>query len=352
MNLTLPEQDRKTVSRTLLFGLTLLSLAGLGVWCAQLIQGMQVIGLGQHIVWSGYIAGFFTAAAAGAGLLTIASLNVIRPFVSERMQRKLLALSLSCFTAAGVMITFDVGYPANIWHLMVAGAWTSLMTWDFWLLSVTAFFCAASVLFIKSRRMSFLLAVTSIPSALMLVIVEAWMLSTMAARPEWSGSHLVVNFLISAGIGGTALAVYTLPVDSTQSLRRWLRLFIGVNLVLLSAELLNGLISPLHFPVPVMIHALAGVALPFWLLSRQNPLFIRIAAILAVCGVFLEKTVILTNGQATPWLALPSENFHLSAAEMLALAGSVAMGALMYLVLQRIISNVPDLNADDCVRGE
>ena len=58
-----------------------LAVIGLAAWIYQLIAGMEVTGLGQQVVWGAYIAAFFTAAGAGAGLLALAGVNAYRPRV-------------------------------------------------------------------------------------------------------------------------------------------------------------------------------------------------------------------------------------------------------------------------------
>ena len=47
-----------------------------------------------------------------------------------------LYLSLASLVVGGLLITLDVGNPVQIWRIMTAFKFSSMMTWDFWLLVV------------------------------------------------------------------------------------------------------------------------------------------------------------------------------------------------------------------------
>lgn len=319
------------------------AIAGLTAWIYQLAHGMQATGLGQQIVWGMYIAGFFTAAGGGAALLAMVSVNAIRPILPASANRKLALLALASFLSAGVMIAMDVGYPIHLWKMIIAGRWTSLMTWDFWMLNLSLVMAIAQLFAARIAIIRYIVAILSLLSASMLVVVEGWMLSSMEARAFWAGGQLIAGFLFGAGVSGLGLAVFTLPTDSTDILRRWLKLLLGINIILVFAEMMNALVKRIPIGSLFCLHLVVGLVIPFVLLFFQKKFGIRAAAVLVVFGVFVDKIRLLSVGQAHPSLALPAGSYYPSSVETLAVMGAVAIGVLLYFGVQQIYRSEVEL---------
>jgi len=318
--------------------LAALSVGLLGAWAWQLAKGMEVTGLGQQVTWGLYIAGFFTAAGAGAALLVLAAVRT----KEENAQVSTIHLALACFVCAGILITLDVGSPAVLWRLAVAGRWRSLMTWDFWLLLATSAASIAALLARSGRRFVLWLAATL---AVALVVVEAWMLSSMAARPAWGGIETVVSFLVGAACAGLAIAAAREQGEAARE-RLEIALWANAALVVLSiaskalasderttvevATVLSGGPAPAFWA-----QLLLGLALPI-VLVRQGRSGIAVAT-LVLAGVLLEKWWTLASGLAHPWLALPEGHYAPSLVEVIAVVGAAALAVLVARALPRVV---------------
>ena len=310
----------------------------LAAWIYQLSVGLQVTGLGQQVVWGLYIAGFFTAAGAGAGLVAVAVVGGAMGFATALTRVKLLVLALASFIAAGVMITMDVGSPLAMWRLVVGFRFESMMTWDFWLLALT-FILTLVLVYQKPAAAKSGLGWVTLAAAVVLVAAEGWMLSSLAARPLWSGGQSVVSFLVGAAIGGQALALLVIPSEADGKLKLGLKAMLWLNLVLVAAEVLSGLIggSPrgtqemlgVLTGTGLWLHVIVGLIVPLVLLVGGRS--VKTAAGLAVLGVLLEKLWYLSAGQQKPWFGeLPLGSYLPSLIEVIAIIGVVAMAALIY----------------------
>lgn len=338
-----PIEHKATVSSGLLLAVVVV-IAGLAAWAYQLNQGLRVTGLGQQVVWGAYIAAFFTAVGAGAGLLALVGLSEFRPLGVRR--KTALALALGSFVAAALLITMDVGTPLQLWRVITAFRFSSLMTWDFWLLVVAGVVTLVYLLSAKDGQRQPLLGVLGLAASTGVVVVEGWMLSSLAARPLWGSGLTVVSFLVGAAIAGLGLAVLALP-EAAGRLRGMLAGGLVVSLVLVLAEVLTGLLSgdartaaemqqllnggaaPLFW-----LHLLMGLVLPLMLLYAGQP---AVAGALAVLGVLAEKVWLLAAGQAEPWLALPVGSYLPTWVELLAIAGAAAIGGLIYAGIRQVI---------------
>ena len=330
----------KRQSLFLFIGLALLVAMGLAAWAYQLANGMQTTGLDQHVVWGLYIAGFFTAAGAGAGLLVLISINIWKPFLSEKSQYKLLFWALGSFCSAGILIAMDVGYPLNLWHLIAGGRMSSLMTWDFWLFETVFIATVAHLLIInKKKNISYPVALISILAALLLVTVEAMMLSSLVARPHWSEGNLIIKFLLGAGISGIGLALLSCSQAECAVIKSILAALLLTALVVTGLETTQVLSSVQQNNGLFFAHLLGGLLIPLALLFQKTMRVPTIISLLLIVGVLVEKIEILSAGQGSPFTALPAMSYSPSAIETIAVIGATAFGGLVFLGLQKTIGN-------------
>jgi molybdopterin-containing oxidoreductase family membrane subunit len=328
--------------------LILLVAGGVAAWIYQLIQGMDVTGLNQQIVWGFYIAAFFTAAGAGAGLLVLTGFSEFVPLLPRTVRSQALALSLVSFVAAGILIMMDVGSPLQAWRIITSLRLTSFLTWDFWMLALAG---VVTLLYLWRARGAApsttfpALGIIAIIAAAALVLMESWMLATMVAHPLWNDGLTVFRFALAATAGGLALATFLSP-QKNQAVRRWLAAILGLNLFLLLAEVITPLLAATVQEAtyvdqllvgvaapPFWFHLLAGLTLPLVLLALNTAP--RLAGALVLAGILAEKTWMLVAGQAEPWLPLPTGAYFPTWVEFLAVLGVVALTALLYMVVTR-----------------
>jgi molybdopterin-containing oxidoreductase family membrane subunit len=327
--------------------LAVLAAVGLASWGYEIARGMADVGLGQQVVWGLYIAGFFTAAGAGAGLLFFGGWSQYRELISKEERYKVLSLSLVSFILAGVLILMDLGGPLGAWRIAISGQWTSLMVWDFYLLIASGIVALIAWFMARGGSGNKILGLLGMVLAVGLVVVEAWMLASQAAHPFWGGGLIVISFLLSAAIGAVGLALFALDKERTAGLKNCLGYVVGGSLVLVAAEILTealagepragevvklvvgGSVAPLFW-----LHVVMGIVIPLVLVwgksvSRTQAL---IAGGLAIFGVLLEKTWVLAAGQAQPWLNLSVGSYTPTWVEIVGVVGMVALGAVLYLV--------------------
>ena len=328
--------------------LAVLAAAGLASWGVEIARGMVDVGLGQQVVWGLYIAGFFTAAGAGAGLLFFAGWSESRELINKDERFKVLSLSLVSFILAGILILMDLGGPLGAWRIAFSGQWTSLMVWDFYLLIGAGIIALVAWFIDRSGSGNRILGMLGMLFAVGLVVVEAWMLASQAAHPFWGGGLMVISFLLSASIAAVGLAMFSLDEKHMTSLKTCLTYVVGGSLVLVAAEILTealagepraGEVVKLVVASPIFwLHVVLGIVIPLVLVlgktvSRTQAL---IAGALAIFGVLMEKTWVLAAGQAQPWLDLPTGTYAPTWVEIVGVVGMVALGFLLYLVALRL----------------
>ena len=326
--------------------LGVLAAAGVGAWVYQLTQGMVVTGLGQQIVWALYIAAFFSAIGAGAGLLFLVGLSEFVDLIPVEKRGMSLIAALSSFVAGGLLIMLDIGNPLQVWRILTAFRFSSMMTWDFWLLIVAVVVTLAYLFLAKKGEKAPALGVVGVVAAGAVVVLEGWMLSSMSSRPMWEGGATVVSFLLAALLGGVSLWVLTNQETGGQAVS-WFKAMLVVSLVVVAAEVLTRLVGGSPRASEEIMTVVSGTAAPiFWfqiLVGLGLPLALvllgsqyKVAAGLALLGVLAEKSWLLVSGQATSWLELPSGTYFFSLVEVVAVIGVVAIGVLVFLGLEKV----------------
>jgi molybdopterin-containing oxidoreductase family membrane subunit len=340
--MTTSSVSMKKDSTTLIVAI-LLALAGIGAWVYQLSQGMQTTGLSQQIVWGLYIAAFFTAVGAGAALLVLTGVSEYIPLFPLVSRARNLTLALASFIVGALLIVMDVGNPVQIWRVITAFRFSSMMTWDFWLLIVAGVVALIYLLTVRGKKPQKELAVVGILAGAAVVVAEGWMLSTEAAHahPMWSSGFTVVTFLLGAAIAGMSVALVAGVANET--VQRWLKIGLWLSLALVLVEVLTSLVGEgaevglilTGFAAPAFWwQVILGLLLPIVLLVRKT--YLWLAGILAVTGVVAEKVWMLAAGEAKPWLAFPEGVYFPSWVEIVAVIGMVALGVLIYRVLPMI----------------
>ncbi len=318
-------------------------VAGIGAWTYQLIAGMETTGLGQRVVWGLYIAAFFTAIGAGAGLLALTGVSEFIPLFPVTSRRRNLILALTSFIIGALLIAMDVGNPIRLWRVITALRVSSSMVWDFWLLIVAGVVTLIYLLAGKGVKSQKVLGVLGIATAVALVVTESWMLSMEAAHahPMWGNGLVVINFLLGAVIAVLAIALMAGDMESRGL--SWLQITLWLSLFLLILESVTGLVAEsdeiglilLGSASPAFwLQLILGLILPVMLIQRKT--YLRLACVLAVFGVVAGKTWSLAAGQAIPQLPLPQGVYFPSWVEFIAVLGMVALGILIYQLLRGI----------------
>jgi Polysulphide reductase len=324
------------------------SMLWLCSWGYQLLQGMKVTGINQQVPWGMYIAAFFAAAGAGAGVIVVATLAERKCWWPVELVNKALLLALTAFMSAGILITMDIGNPLAIIHMVFSFRLHSLMVWDFYLLMLILAL-TASILFLGPNcRNRGLLLVSASAVAVALICIEAAMLASAVAHPLWAQMATYLSFLLAAAVAGLSLALLVLPGADSGVLRRALGWTLFLSLVSLVAEFLNSGFAAtpesLHElrlylsgsqGVLLVLYLVLGLVVPLTLLSSHSQ--VRVVTGLALLGVLCEKLWFLSAGQVQPALPLAQGAYSITLVEGAAVVGVLAVWGLLYATLGRIL---------------
>ncbi|MGM0577852.1 MAG: sulfate reduction electron transfer complex DsrMKJOP subunit DsrP [Myxococcota bacterium] len=248
--------------------LTALCLVGVNTWAQQVVDGMVVTNMTDHVSWGLYIANFtFMVGVAAGGVMMVipAYLYRNRPMHHVVIFGEIVAIAAIVMALAFVIV--DLGRPDRAWH-MIPGLgrfnWpVSMLTWDVVVLSGYLLLNLHIVGYMLYQR--FLgrkpdprwyvpFVMVSIVWAISIHTVTAFLYSGLGGRPLWNSALLAPRFLVSAFVSGPAFLVIVLalvdrftrfdvPRAPTRTLVSILRVTMVVNLFMLGSELFTELYS-------------------------------------------------------------------------------------------------------------
>jgi molybdopterin-containing oxidoreductase family membrane subunit len=228
-------------------GLFALIVSGAFAYERQLTVGLVMTGMRDQVSWGFYIGNFtFLVGVAAAAVVLVIPAYVYhwKPIREIVIIGELLALS--AIVMCMLFVTVDVGRPDRLWHLMPPigrlNFPRSILAWDMIVLNLyflVNFVVVTHILyrtFMKraySKRLVVPLVLLSIPMAIGIHTVTAFLYNGLAARPYWNSSILAPQFLASAFCSGPAILLVVL-----QLLRRFTRFEIQNDAIWKIAELM------------------------------------------------------------------------------------------------------------------
>lgn len=314
----------------------LLILIGLGVWGYgyQLKDGLAVTGMTDQVSWGLYISNFtyLVGVAAAAVLLIIpAYIYDFGPIKEITILGETLAISalLMCM----LFVTLDLGHPERIWHLLpIVGTPnfpSTLLGWDVVVLNGYLFINAAisiyllTMIYLEKKEKKWLympVVLLSIPWALGIHTVTAYLYNGLGARPFWNTAILVPRFLASAFCSGPALSIIVFQLirkftrfkvkdAALHKIAEMVCMAMGINLLFLGAEVFKELYTDTWHKAPIIylfagLHGHSGMVKWIWTAmifnftgfllflipaTKKNIVTFNLACILIVVGVWLEK---------------------------------------------------------------
>ncbi len=381
-----------------------LALGALVLWAvymysAQFTRGLGVTGLNKPVFWGLYIANFIFCVGLSAGGIAVSALV----HLLERKDMKPVAImaevvATSFLVLAASFIIMDLGQPTRLFFVFLSPNFSSPLLWDVTVITSYLLLCVALLYFSArgqllrfryhgrwralvrlftlghsslseralrwDRRFLRTLAIISIPGAVALHSVTAWILGLVKGQPGWNTPILAPLFIASAlvsGLAGVILAalagrrLFKLEVsdDVIQTLARYLLALVPVLMYLLFSEFLTVGYSgtPAHLQVFHEIlfgrfarifwfDVVVGVLIPLALLAlpwTRNPRGIALACLLVIVGVFAERTYVLLPSLMRPGLVPGLVAYHPTAVEWSLMAGAYAVGLLVFLGLMALI---------------
>jgi molybdopterin-containing oxidoreductase family membrane subunit len=359
----------------------LLLLIALGVlaYTGQMNHGLIVTNMRDQVSWGFYIGNFtFLVGVAAASIMLVIPAYIYdwAPIKEITILGEMLAITALVMCLGFVMV--DIGRPDRFWHIMpLVGRlnWpSSLLAWDVIVLNlylllnwfvVTYLLFSAYVEKHYKKALVLPLVLLSIPMAVSIHTVTAYLYNGLAARPFWNSAILAPRFLASAFCSGPAVLLILLQV-----LRKTTRLKItdaaifkiaelmaytmGFNLFLTAAESFKEIYSGtehmiyfqyllfgiekngVHYNTLVpfawasIISGFAAFLLFLIPKTRTNWTTLNIGCVLIYASVYIEKGMGLIIPGLTPDTLGEIYVYRPSLTEITVAAGIFSLGALVF----------------------
>jgi molybdopterin-containing oxidoreductase family membrane subunit len=379
--------------------LGLLIAIGAGTYVRQLDEGLIVTGLRDQVSW-GYYIGNFTflvgVAAAAVVLVIPAYLYHWGPIKEIVILGELLAIAALAMCMLFVLV--DVGRPDRLAHIMpIIGSLnvpSSLLAWDVVVLNLYFFLNLGVVTYLlvslyrgrsPNPYLFMPLVLFSIPMAVTIHTVTAFVYNGLPGRPFWNASLLAPKFLASAFCSGPAImlillqvlrktAKLDLKIEAIWKIAELMAYAMFINLFFLLAEVFKEVYSDtqhlrhmryLFFGLEghnalvgwAWISVVCSVGAFFLFLipaTRKNVITLNLGCAMIWCGVYIEKGVGLVVPGFTPSTLGEIYEYHPTMNEILVGCGIFGVGALLFTWMARVaiaISNGQLAAAPDGARA-
>jgi Ni/Fe-hydrogenase subunit HybB-like protein len=202
----------------LLFLLVLIVWGAFG-YAEQLRNGLITSNMRDSVSWAFYIGNFtFLVGVAAAAVMLVIPAYVYnwKPIKEIVIFGELLAVCAVIMSIAFIVV--DIGNPLRFWHMLpILGTMNfpySMLSWDFFFLLayliinfVVVSHLLYSIFYKKEyrRRMVLIIVFISIPMAVGIHTVTAFLYNAIPARPFWNSALLAPRFLASAFCSGPAI---------------------------------------------------------------------------------------------------------------------------------------------------
>ncbi len=373
----------------------LLVIIALGIsrYSIQVDRGLITTAMRDQVAWGFYIANFtFLVGIAAAAILLVipAYLYQFKPIREIALFGEMVAITAVLMCMLFVMA--DLGQPLRVWHVWpVIGLMnfpSSLFIWDAIALLGYLVINVALVLYAlwrlatgKEYRLAviFPLIVLSIPWAVSIHTITAFLYNGLVSRPFWNASILAPRFLASAFCSGPALMLIILQLIRRFSavevenkalfkIAELIAYTMGINVLLLGAEMFKEFYSGSIHAAPLEylylgLHGKTGLVPWIWMATafnlfafvvflvprlRERLFFLNLGAVLVVLGVYIEKGLGLIVPGFVPDPLGEIYEYWPSASEGVIAAGIWATGALLLTLMLKFA--VPIYTGEICAR--
>jgi molybdopterin-containing oxidoreductase family membrane subunit len=290
-------------------------------------------------------------------------------------------LAITAVIMAIMFVFIDIGRPDRLWHMTPAPGTLnfpdSILVWDMLVLNAYLFLNIIIATYLGTHRyigkepnrwIVIPLILLSIPMAVSVHTVTAFVYNGMAARPFWNASILAPRFLASAFCSGPALMILIFQVlrkvmnfriddSAIFKLAEIIAYAMAVNLFLLSAEIYKEYYSNTHHLAPMKylfqgLHGHNGLVPWIWtamlfnitgfilfLIPRTREKFftLNIGCVLIIMGIWIEKGMGLIIPGFIPDALGEIFEYMPSLYEVMISAGILAVGSMVYTLFVRAV---------------
>jgi Ni/Fe-hydrogenase subunit HybB-like protein len=361
--------------------LGLLVLWGVTAWIQQVSEGLIATNMRDQVSWAFYIGNFtFLVGVAAAAVMLVIPAYIYnwKPIKEIAIFGELLAVSAIIMSMLFVLV--DVGRPDRVWHLIpIIGSLnlpTSLLGWDVLVLNlylILNLVIVSHLLFTGyherpyNHRFVVPLLLLSIPAAVGIHTVTAFVYAGTAARPFWNSAILAPRFLASAFCSGPAILLILFQIlrrttsieikdEAISKIAELMAYAMFLNLFLFGAEIFREYYSNTHhlihtqylysgvdghtalvpFAWASLICSVMAFLLFLFPATRRNLVTLNLGCLLIYAGVYIEKGMALVIPGMTPDTLGEFYEYVPTLSEVRVGAGIFAIGFLVFTVLCKI----------------
>ncbi len=361
-----------------LFCLLCIIVAGFYFYLRQLDLGLGITGLCRDVSWGLYIAQFtfFVGVAASAVMVVLPYyLHHEKQFARVTILGEFLAIAsvIMCI----LFIFVDLGQPSRVLNIILYPSPRSLMLWD--MISLSGYLLLNAIIaFVTLRaeheetfapRWIKPLAILSIPWAVSIHTVTAFLYSGLAGRSFWLTAILAPRFLASAFSSGPALLIllclalrkltrYDVADEAIRKLAIIMTYAMAINVFFVLVEAFTVFYAAIpehiaHFEylyllggghnlAPWMwisaVFAIAALIILFTPVLRRTQL--PLACILVFISLWLEKGLGLIVGGFVPSPLGEVAHYAPTLPEWTIVAGIWSVGAFLITVFYKVVLSV------------
>jgi molybdopterin-containing oxidoreductase family membrane subunit len=378
------------------------------------MKGLGVTGLNKPVFWGLYVANFIFCVGLSAGGIAVSALvHILNKEEMKPVAIMAEILSISFLILAALFIILDMGQPGRLLYVIWNANFASPLLWD--VTVITSYFALCLALLFFSARAQIVraasghpgrlfivriltlgytdlseaslkwdrkilktLAIVSIPSAVALHSVTAWILGLVKGQPGWNTPILAPLFISSAlasGLAGVIVAVWAgrrlFQVDIADRIIIQLGTFLFLSIPVLAYLLFTEFLtvgysgSPTHVQVLEEIlwgrfsgifwfDTIVGIFIPFVLLAlpwTRTPSWIVVSSLLVIVGVFAERTYVLLPSLMRGGPLDMAGNYNPTTVEWTLMAAAYSLGLLLFLLVGRLVFT-PRISEHETVPGQ
>ncbi len=356
-------------------------LVGAAGYSNQVSHGLLASNMRDQVSWGFYIGNFtFLVGVAAAAIMLVIPAYVYewKPIKEVTLLGEILAIAALIMCLGFVLV--DIGRPDRFWHVMpllgILNFPTSLLAWDVvalngylllnWVVVTYMLFCAYTGRHYR-KGVVYPLVLFSIPMAVSIHTVTAYLFNGLAARPFWNVSILAPKFLASAFCSGPAILLILMQVlrkttrlevkdEAIFKVAELMAYTMGFNLFLTAAEAFKEFYSNTnekvfteylyfgykghHTLVPfAWASVLCGLAAFILFLiprTRKNWITLNLGCLLIYSSVYIEKGMGLIIPGLTPDALGDIYEYRPSFTEVSVAAGVFAAGFLAFTLMLKV----------------
>ena len=360
---------------------SLLMFVGLLAYSQQLTEGLQITGMTRDVTWGLYISQFtFLVGVAASAVMVVLPyyLHNYKAFGKLVILGEFLAVSavLMCM----LFIFVDMGQPTRVVNVMLHPSPNSLMFWD--MMALMGYLILNAVIgFVTfdaerkgapSPKWIKPLIYLSIPWAVSIHTVTAFLYSGLEARPFWMTAILGPRFLASAFASGPSLLILLALIlrkftsfdpgkEAIQKLATIVVYAMVINVFFFGVELFTALYSDMPHHVHHFQYMFLGLdgygALRPWMWAgevltvgavtlllipkiRRQEKYLAALCVAVVTAIWIEKGLVMVVTGFIPSPLGKITEYSPTAPEIAITLGVYALGFFVLTVLYRIVLSV------------